>query len=156
MGVRFEKNGQMMIEILVAVAVMVLVLVAIVSRVVDAVSNANYARNQLLATRFAQEGVEWARSQRDQLGWAAFENLVSSDPTYCVSDINVNLGSPVSCGPGDEITGTVFLREVSFDYNLGGGVGPYADINVVVSWDDRVGTHQSDLNTRLSKWSKQL
>lgn len=154
-----EESGQTLIEILIAVVIVVLVLVAVVSRVVDAVGSTNFARNQLLATRFAQEGIEWARSQRDGLGWFAFANEVSSDPTFCLPNLDDSITALAAgtCSAGQTISLTLFEREISFDYRSVGipDEGDYVDVSVTVSWEDRVGTHQSLLNTRLSRWSRQ-
>lgn len=154
---RLLKNGQTLIEILIAVAIVVLVLVAVVSRVVEAVSSANFARNQTLATRFAQEGVEWARSQRDTLGWASFSPYILGTKTYCLPDLSQNFKdlTAVSCSPGATIPGTIFLREIQFIYTAPGGQEPYVNVKVTVSWQDRVGGHQSVLATRLSRWNSQ-
>jgi type II secretory pathway pseudopilin PulG len=162
------ENGQAMIEILVAIAVVVLVLVAVVSRVVESVANATFARNQLLATRFAQEGIEWTRSQRDRMGWTAFEDrlLADGDPvTYCVSDLSEDLtcledSSCVSLSKdpcSGTIAGTVFDREIEIDHSNSGNpdIGNYVDVTVTVSWQDRIGDHTSQLGTRLSRWTRQ-
>ncbi len=151
------KNGQTMVEILVAVAIVVLTLVAVVSRIVAAVSSANFSRNQALATRFAQEGIEWARSQRDILGWVGFSTYVSANQTYCVPELGqaINVLTAGSCSPALTIPGTIFLREVVFIYAAPPGQEPYTDVVATVSWQDRIGTHQSKLTSRLSSWSSQ-
>ncbi|MCH7951466.1 hypothetical protein IH980_01835 [Patescibacteria group bacterium] len=153
-----RRNGQMLIEILIAIAVVVLVLVAVVSRVVEAVRNANFARNQVLATRFAQEGIEWTRSQRDRLGWTDFVTALDGNPvTYCVLDLssNIEVLSAGSCT--GTISGTIFDREIVIDFvnDSDPDAEDYVDVTSTVSWQDRVGTHDSTLVTRLSKWNKQ-
>jgi type II secretory pathway pseudopilin PulG len=156
---KLKKNGQTLIEILIAIAVVVLVLVAVVSRVVDAVGNANFARNQLLSTRFAQEGIEWTRSQRDRLGWDEFVFALDSDPvTYCVLDLstNPNLEDLTSGTCAGVIPGTLFDREIDIDYTDVGdpSIGDYVEVTVAVSWQDRIGDHSTVLSTRLSDWTK--
>jgi len=156
---RLLKNGQTLIEILIAVAIVVLVLVAVVSRVVEAVSSANFARNQALATRFAQEGIEWARSQRDLLGWSGLAVYISGNQTYCVPNLSLSIKNITagSCSPTGMIPGTIFLREVAFVYSApGGGAMPFANVTATVSWQDRVGWHRSTQATRLSSWNSQL
>lgn len=159
-----SESGQTLVEILFALAVIALVLVAVVSRVSESVGKANFARNQLLATRFAQEGIEWARSQRDQLPWDAdgsipdFSDYIDAT-TYCLVSLNDNIDSlaPAACSSSQTIPGTPFFREVSFVSELSPPPteGPYTDVTVTVTWTDRVGDHQSNLMTRLSKWSLQ-
>lgn len=155
---RRNEAGQTLIEILIAVAVVMLVLVAIVSRVVDAVANANFARNQVMATRFAQEGIEWTRSQRDRLGWAGFVTALDGDPvTYCVLDLASNpqleAMTPGVCS--GTISGTLFSREVEIDFtDVPDPEGDFVRVEVRVVWQDRIGTHASTLGTILSRWTK--
>lgn len=154
-----SQRGQTLIEILIALAVVVLVLVAVVSRVVESVRNANFARNQLLATRFAQEGIEWTRSQRDRLGWFGFVSALDNDPvTYCILDLFSNplLEDLTDGSCAGTIPGTVFGREILIDYeDLPSPELDYVDVRVTVSWQDQIGDHTSELSTRLSQWHKQ-
>lgn len=155
-----EDKGQTMLEILVAIAVLVMVLVAIVSRVVEAVRNAHFARNQVLATRFSQEGVEWARSQRDRLGWSSFSTYIPDGVIYCVPDPDNDIEALISglCTSADKISGTVFYRELAFQSNLNPAPGDgeaYTQVTSEVTWLDSIGEHNSQLTTRLSKWSRQ-
>lgn len=155
-----KEKGQTLIEILVAVAIITVAMVAVVARTVEAVRNANFARNQSLATRFAQEGVEWARIQRDSLRWSNFEAVIqsASPVTYCVPDLELELADVISvnCDPAseaDNIAGTVFDRQVSFNFveDLTGN-GDYVEVEVIVNWQDSIGGHRSKLDTRLSEW----
>jgi prepilin-type N-terminal cleavage/methylation domain-containing protein len=155
-----EKSGQTLIEILVAIALITVVMVAVVSRTIEAVRNANFAKNQSLATRFAQEGVEWARIQRDGLRWDQFEALIEpvSPVSYCVSDLSDDLAdlSTGNCQldlPTDNIAGTIFDREVTFVFTEDLIVGrSYVTVNIAVFWTDNIGVHSSNLNTRLTEW----
>lgn len=153
-----DTQGQTLIEILVAVAVVVLVLVAVVSRAVDAVANANFSRNQVMATRFSQEGIEWTRSQRDRLGWYEFVTALDADPvTYCVLDLTTNPRletlTPGLCS--GTIPGTLFTREVEIDLtDVPDPEGDFVEVTVRVAWQDRIGDHTSTLATNLSNWRK--
>ncbi len=152
-------EGQTLVEVLVAIAIVTLVLVAIVSRSVEAVRNANYARNQVLATRFAQEGIEWARRERDRMSWANYTAaLDAADVTYCVpdvltGDIEVLTGGACNNGtPADFIAGTIFLRDVRFQLQTPAS-GEFVEVAVSVTWEDSIGPHAAQLHTNLSEWS---
>src|SRR4030042_3024845 len=88
------QTGQSMVEILIAMTVVTIVMVAMVSRAVEAVKSAQFARNKSLATRYAQEGVEWMRSERDQ-SWSEMAALLTDGvlEEYCVPDVTVSLDS---------------------------------------------------------------
>jgi type II secretory pathway pseudopilin PulG len=150
------ESGQTLVEILVAIAMVVLVLVAVVGRSVDSVRNSIFSRNEILATRFAQEGIEWGRSQRDRLGWNAFVAALDSYPvTYCVLDLSQKIEDLTSGACTGTISGTVFTREVSLSYqDEASPLGDYIDLSVTVNWTDRIGDHTSNLGTRLSQWIK--
>ena len=150
------ESGQTLVEILVAIAMVVLVLVAVVGRSVDSVRNSIFSRNEILATRFAQEGIEWDRSQRDRLGWNAFVAALDSNPvTYCVLDLSQKIEDLTSGACTGTISGTVFTREVSLNYqDEPNPNGDFVDVTVTVSWTDRIGDHTSNLGTRLSQWIK--
>ena len=155
-----NNSGQTLIEIMVAIAIITMVLLAVVSRSVEAVRNANFARNQSLATRFAQEGVEWVRIQRDRLRWGGLEAALSLNPAvYCLPVLDqpiTGLSIGTACDinlDSDNIPGTIFDRQVTINYFTGAvGEGDYIEIEVSVSWQDSIGTHESLMETRLSEW----
>ena len=55
---RKSEIGQSLLEVMVALAVSTLVLTSLVSAVVVSVRNARFAKNQSLATKYAQEGID--------------------------------------------------------------------------------------------------
>lgn len=153
------ESGQSLVEILIATTIVTMVLVAVASSSIASVRNSHFARNNALATRFAQEGHEWARAQRDMLGWNDFSSTIGTGTAvYCLIDPTVDLGSltPGNCGSEDKITGTIFLREVSFVY-----VPPvpppspeeeYYRVITETEWEDNSGEHTATAETILSKW----
>jgi Tfp pilus assembly protein PilV len=153
-----DQKGQTMVEILIAMTVVTVVMVAVVSRAIDAVKSAQFARNKSLATRYAQEGVEWGRLQRDAMGWESFSGLLTagSIQQYCLIDITADIDSMTvdACGSGDEITGTHFQRQVDLTLTDVAGENDYVYVEVRVSWEDAIGTHNARLQTNLSEWSK--
>ena len=153
------QQGQTLLEVMVAFAVVTMILVAIVSRGAESIRSAAFARSQVKATRYAQEGVEWVREQRDKMGWTNFEDEIAPGPvTYCVPKVSSLLSSlsPAFCGAGDEIDGTIFSREVEFDYNAADASGEaFIEVLVTVTWEDSIGTHDVKYNTNLSKWYEQ-
>lgn len=121
-----KKNGQTLLEIVVAVAIILLVLVALVSAVVSANRNAQFAKNQALATQYAHEGLEKARETRDK-DWKAFSQR---------------------SGTETEILG-IFTRQMTYTSLEG---GKKMEIKVTVSWTDGAGPHKSELRTSLGEW----
>lgn len=162
-----NQQGQTLLEILISFAIITIALVAVVSRATDSIRNANFSKNQVLAARYAQEGAEWARAQRDRMGWEDLEDLIlnvdGSPVIYCVPDVTEYLTCrPSSCATitiaspcANNIGSTEFRREVQFTHD-----DPDADpttenriyIGVTVLWSDSIGTHQAQYTTILSDW----
>lgn len=137
------KNGQSLVEVLAALAIAVLVILALVKAVTVAVRNASFARNQALATKYAEEGMEWIRSQRDK----RWENLSERlDTTYCLNVLSWASGSPCPKFALDD----TFKREVTLTKPVTSQDKIKAQ--VIVSWQEGGRTPQSQLYSYFTKW----
>lgn len=124
------EKGQSLVEVIIALAVAVIVIIALVRVVVTSIHNASFARNQALATKYAQEGLEKLRAYRDQNTWQNFT-------INCTSTLrSVSLPS-------------LFVLSADTGCNCG---GDSCEIKIAVSWRDAAGLHKSELTTRLTKW----
>lgn len=139
-----KNGGQTLFELVVAVGVSVLVVTGIVALVTLSLRNANFARDQADATRYAQEALEWLRLERNS-GWSAFYSRTGTSLTWCLNALSWS--SPGSCGTGSFITGTKFQRWVEFSVIE---VNRSVNAWVRVSWTDSQGTHQSRVDTIFS------
>lgn len=79
-----SQSGQTLLELVVVVGVSVLVIGALVFATVSSLRNAQFSKNQTLATKLAQERIERVRTGRDR-NWG----------------INMGLGIPVSSWDGN-------------------------------------------------------
>lgn len=152
------QSGQTLLEIMIAFAVVSMILVVLVSKAAESVRNTSYARNQIKAARYAQGGIEWAREQRDRMGWINFEDEINdyANPvTFCVlefTDVLEDL-SFGSCAAGNFISGTIFNREIIFDLeDPDASDEDRVDVIVDVNWTDSIGGHQVIYTTKLSEW----
>src|SRR3989344_968315 len=131
-----QKNrGFTLIETLVAISIFTVSILALLSILTQGISDTNYAKNKIIASYLAQEGIEYIRNMRDtfmlydpadtQTGWNSFssklvnascevsngcyfddQNLNYADPSQPMAEITVAAcGSP--CPPllYDETTG---------------------------------------------------
>ena len=143
-----RKNfGQTLIELLMALGAGVLIVVAIVGGVVMEGKNSQFAKNQNLATRYAQEGIELIRSQRDKLNWSAFYANYSGKPQCIDNGGNFTLMSG-NCTPN--VGNNFFTRSATFTDSAQTGIN--LSITVTVSWQDSSGTHRSSQTTVLTSW----
>lgn len=61
-----NSKGQTLIEVVIVIAVMVIVVSALTFATIASLRNAQFAKNQSLATKWAQDGIEKVRSIRDR------------------------------------------------------------------------------------------
>ena len=134
-----REAGQSLIEVMVAILVIVLVVLGLVSVTTVAMRNASFSRNQTLATKYAQEGIERVRIYRGEVDWSDFTNACDSGIAGLV-------------GIDDLTSSTVFERTVTCIPDPTDADEYTMDVEVSVSWQSAKGTHQSQLSTKLTRW----
>ena len=135
-------KGQSLFEVIIAIFIMALVIVGIVILATNSIAYSSFSRNKTLAGRYAQEAIEWLRSQRD-VDMAYFRTKVSSSP-YCLDTLTWNTGA---CGNGEFVKDsaldtTIFKRSVDLTETTI-STKNVIEVTVVVSWDDPKGYHES-------------
>lgn len=153
---KFSMRGQSLFEVIIAIGVIALILVGVVSLATVSVRNSSFAGNNALATKYAQEGAEWLRQQRDA-SWSIF---IANTGNTCLGTLAWGVTCP--------IPGTLFSRAISFTcFRYNAGPPPIeiplacsdptvdiADTTVTVSWTDAQGTHVVRSATRLTNWNR--
>jgi len=135
--------GQALLELVIVLMVLGLIITAVLSVVTNSVRNARFAKDQAQASRYAQEALEWVRTQRDT-AWTNLQARV--DRTYCMQALSWTIASV--CTSSQTIAGTNFVRNTTLatvDSNT-------ISIDVNVSWVDSMGSHQARQATYLTKW----
>lgn len=135
------QAGQTLLEILLAFGVSMLVLSAIIIGITTSLSNAQYAKNQNLATSYAQEGMAVIRQIRNS-SWTEFSK---DGENYCIGQDPTKLAERTSASCGQNVG--IFSREVVLKHNsskccsnadtsncVGGLKG--SEATVKVSWSD--------------------
>lgn len=138
-----KKNlaGQSLFEVVLALGIMTLITVGVVILTLYSIRNASFARNKNLAAKYAQEAIEWLRSERDN-DISIFKSRV---PTvdYCLNSLSwSNTGQ---CGVSEYIPNTNFVRDLSFTVDLTDKT--IITATVVVYWTDSQGYHESRSST---------
>ena len=123
-----SNQGQSIIEVVVALSLVVLVVLGLVRVSVTSINNTAFARDQRAATQYAQEGLESARQCKE-------ENEIAFWSLSC----------PELTAPSD----TKFTRQITYTQII---EEEKIQIEVVVSWTDSKGEHQSNLTSYLTKW----
>lgn len=138
-----KEKGQSLLEIVVAMAIAILIVAGLVSAVIVAVKNAQFARNQTLATKYGQEGMEWIRSQRDT-NWQTFSDRSAADPgrTYCLNSLGWTAGTCATYALTSLFKREAILKTIATDK---------IEVKMTVSWRGTGGTHQSELSSYFTK-----
>ncbi|HBL51602.1 MAG TPA: hypothetical protein DDZ05_00045 [Candidatus Blackburnbacteria bacterium] len=137
--------GQGLFELVVAMGIGVLVMTSLVKLITVSIKNTTFAKNQSLATRYAQEGIEWIRGQRD-VSWSTLLTYsLDANPTWCINTLNWNTHSVCS----STISSTIFSRKLTLDKTSNSNVD-LIEATVVVDWPDGNITHNSRVSIQLS------
>ncbi len=157
-------KGFTLIETLVAVTVLTLAVAGPFNALRGALVNSYIARDQLVATSLAQEGIEYIRSVRDAnyLGGSSWlTGLGSCTPGPCVVDtafgtisgtvqpLRLSTGGLYSyvSSSGDKVS--VYTRTVSITALAG---GTEAKVTSSVSWITRGVTYTTTLTENIRDW----
>ena len=143
-GSRYPVTGraQSMFEVIFAIAVAALILVGITSLAATSVKNSSFSTNNAVATKYAQEAVEWLREERDN-NWNTFAaNATGTE--ICLGS------SPPSWGGSCKIPNAGLERKVTLTTIPSGAI----EAVVVVSWVDNQGVHSARSVTRFTNWNK--
>ena len=141
-----SKQGQTLVEVLVAVGVTTLLLVAMVAAVTRSLSNAQFSKNKSQAAKYVEEGLEVVRSVRDNsVDWSTFSTTYP-DGVY---KLNSELVLTANCTQADKISvNSLFSRCVNFTDDG----AEKKIIKVTVYWTDGSGSHLTYASTYLTLW----
>ncbi len=106
MSILRQQHGQSLIEVLIAFAALSVIIVSTTLVVISALTNAQFVKNQHLATEYAQQGIELVRSMRENnfdafLSLSNPGNLPTPDNVehYCMAKACTQLTTyPGDCG----------------------------------------------------------
>jgi type II secretory pathway pseudopilin PulG len=146
----FSRNsGQSLFEVVVALGIAAVILTGVVGLTTSSIRNSTFSRNNSLAARYAQETIEWLRTERDS-DWTTFANrsVGGAGQRWCLTANPISWpGTSGPCGASNVIAGTVFTRELTMTLGTNS-----IEASVVVSWTDSQGTHQVRNGTLFTNW----
>ncbi len=145
--------GQSMFELIIALAIGIIIVTAVVVVASNSVRNSSFSKNNAAATRYAQEGMEWLRGQRDQ-SWTTFSSKASvSGFDWCLQ----TLAWPAvngNCTSSQTVSGTSYVRQVNlklknYDTNADNET---VEATMVVSWTEAGVAHNVTLTSQYTNW----
>lgn len=171
-----KSSGQTLLEVIIALSTAVVIISAIVVMVINGLNNAQFAKNQNLASNYAQQGMEIVRKTRDS-NLYGFQNNYLGSGTYCLAKTDNSLpgrtfnSCPITVRCSLNIDNT-FIREVCIDNSSdstnncpiptiapSGPINYVTQVTVRVSWSDskcppdNVYCHESKLVSCLSDFN---
>ena len=146
-----RKSGFSLIEVLIFITVMSLFFVSAAAVVSVVVKNMKVNEHKILGTRFAQEAVEWVRSEKE-IDWNAFSERAPSTGSpseYCLNSLAWN------SMPCDYSLKTLYQRTVTLkSIESVGGYKYQVDVSVLVKWNEPGRTYSVPVNTTFSIWEQ--
>jgi type II secretory pathway pseudopilin PulG len=140
-----DQKGQVIIEAVVALGAAVVIIGVITVVVVTSLSNSELAKNQNLATQYAQQAIETAR-ELSETNWVSF---YQSREGYCLDNNSKTFTQPEGASNTCKMTNSIFTRQVTIQITPNSCSNlPSAAIGkvvVVVGWNDSKCTSGSDL-----------
>lgn len=133
-----RQSGQSLLEVVVVTFILLMALVALISLTTVSIARNRLAKERTVATRLAQEGLEWFKYQRDSMGFDQVANLTSG--IYCLSSLPENISSlPIGeCNDAEDEDWVVVENSPRlFQRNLNISIPPSGDevqALVEVSW----------------------
>lgn len=124
-----NRSGLSLLEVIISLAVSIILISGFVSAVTISIRNSQFAKNQTLATKFAQEAMEKIRGYRDQNTWATF---TSGCTGYNPGTVPAQFTRIKTCS--------------LLDPNK-------MQVTVTVAWTDPTGSHKSELTSYFSNQS---
>jgi len=132
LGLKKTNKAFTLVETLVAISIFSVSVLSLLSILASGVSETNYAKQKIVASYLAQEGIEYARNMRDtsvisagdaQTGWNNFKDNplnLTLIPSYSDSSFTRSITKTLVLGSSNEvkITSTVSWTQGSGHYNI--------------------------------------
>lgn len=123
-------KGQTLIEVLVALSISVFVVSGTTIAVISALNNAQFSKNQNLATQHAQEGMEFLRNLRNN-DWGTFRESLGS---FCLGKGSTALERKLSLDCPQNVDN--FIRQIDIKTDEAPCLGDQVKATVYVGWAD--------------------
>jgi type II secretory pathway pseudopilin PulG len=139
-----NTSGQTFIETIIIVSIVAIVITALVSASTASLKVTGFTSLKSQATKYAQEGIELARQERDA-SWSVFYNRSQPTRTWCLDKAGVwSQQSP--CPVNIDNT---FTRSIQLSYD---GVNQRIEARVIVTWRDGAEIRSSKITTFFTNW----
>lgn len=134
-------RGFSLIEVLIFVSILSVFFIAAISVSTVTVRNMKINEHKIIATRYAEELVEWLRSEKES-DWESFSGRTA---TYCFNDV-LSWSLAGACSPPYGLD-SFFKREATFTGTVVAGVINQVSVDIVVEWQELGNTYKVPIKT---------
>ena len=155
------RRGTSIIEIVIAVALISVSILAALSLANRSQKQNTYAKGLAEATKYATQGADWIRTERDTIGWATISAKAlaednSNIATYCLNTLPTS-GSGTdftsiaagACNPNAHIASTLYTRTMTIDTSQ--SAQGFLKIILSVTWQEEV-ERSAKVELELAQW----
>lgn len=143
---RVTQSGQTLVEAIISISVVVLLVTGLIAGTTASLKTSQSGRSRDQAVKLAEEGIEYARSLRDQ-SWATLSTY-SGDYCYDASAQTPLVATTTSsCDTKKTTADTVYTRLLTFS-----GTGSSRTVVSTVSFIENAKVQSVTLTTLLTQW----
>lgn len=145
----FKSNGQSLVEVVIAFGVVIVIVTALLSSAIVSIQATRIGKMRTQAVKYAQEGIERARTLRDNNEWVDFKAYYSEGATltWCVGTANDWPAVSGQCSTPN--INTLFTRNVTFTWD---SVNEQMVVKSSVTWQEGNTTKTSEFTTSYTEW----
>ena len=174
-----KESGQTLIELIISITLIVLIITAVTILTINGLKNSQLSRNQIQATKLAQEGIERMRTLRDNnytvCGWATNTTAMAANGLWstacpgtgcrytweqsgtCSGNTSTTaqwIKYTTSATESVTVSGQIFQRYITVVDGkdlTNTASSNIKEVTVTVTWKDSSGNHSSNISTILTK-----
>lgn len=141
-----SSSGFSLVEVLVFISVLGLFFTAAMSVTTFNLQSMKIQEHKILATRFAEEGIEWVKDEKET-DWSAFilHDTNGTGTTYCLNNLDDDWGILGNCGESYTLGSPPFFLRNLLIKNTGNPV-ERVDATITVSWKE--GTNNKNIQIK--------
>lgn len=148
------SSGQSLLEVVVGIAIATIVLAALLSAITFSLANVQFARNKALATKYAQQSIEWLRAKRGEGWYSLYAKSSPGGTTYCLpasepDQLNNLLSGGCAANQNINDDLDIFYREVTL---TGTPSNDSLKVETVVFWQQGNRQNKEVQNAELTLW----
>lgn len=130
------KKSFSLVEVLVFISVLGLFFTAAISVTTFNLQSMKIQEHKILATRFAEEGIEWVKDEKET-DWSTFilRDTSGTGTTYCLNSLEDDWGTLGDCGESYSLGSPAFFLRNLLIKNTGNPVDQ-VDATITVSWKE--------------------